>query len=79
MEMLPYEGVEISADEIAVGTQIAFRWPDGWCLGQVIQHNPQSELEWDVEYEDGIYPQALHEKDRVGNGTAPEGSWVLLT
>lgn len=73
------EGMAISSDgTVVVGAIVAFRWPEGWLTGRVVKRTNNVRFPWDVQYDDGVWPQLLGDTQRQGGSSASDGSWVLL-
>lgn len=93
---LASQGQQVSTRPLEVGCSLVFRWPSGWCFGTIVgssdceqqtaenddtqEDDADVSLPWDVEYEDGVWPQLLSEQDRQHTEFehAPIGAWVSV-
>ena len=63
-----------------VGRLVVFKWTTGWALGTVSLRNRKNRrMPFEVEYEDGVWPQRLDLTDYDGREDARVGSWAFLS
>ena len=62
-----------------VGRQVVMKWSTGWALGTVTCCKPNNRsLPFEVQYEDGLWPQRLSMEQYSGVEDAPPGSWAFV-
>jgi len=77
--------VQVAAPAVAVmplamvGRQVVMKWSTGWALGTVTCCKPNNlSLPFEVQYEDGLWPQRLSMEQYSGVEDAPSGSWAFV-
>jgi hypothetical protein len=67
------------AHSAMVGRLVVLKWTTGWALGTVSRWNSKNHrMPFEVEYDDGVWPQCLDLADYDGREDARVGSWAFL-